>query len=458
MLKRKDVLKPLSSPLGEAWRGLLVFLFIASLLAGCGTSRTLSRHSRHPDAAHQQLGYDYGDAANASAQSRSESGKHKQKQSAVSPLVAELQGILDDSVLQFSQIALSIVDLTDGHVIFEHRAHQRMRPASTQKMITAITALDHLGPNYCFATRLLTTAQLEPSGTLRGDIYLRGGMDPLLSAADVRRLATALREAGVRQVRGRIITDASMKDGDQFGWGWCWDDDNPTLSPLLVGGKPALAVAFQNALRGAGVKVTNPAVANGTTPATARELAAIRRPLTEVLQPMMKESDNLCAESMFYQLGPTRDKAAATVMTTLTNAYVQSNTVLGAVTSQPSQSPRIVIADGSGLSLYNYHTAASFTNLLTYAATRPDSILNPLLAALPIAAVDGTLRKRMTNTSAANNVRAKTGSVTAVSTLVGYTTQRSTGRLIAFAILNNGVENMAQGRDLQDRICIALSR
>lgn len=63
----------------------------------------------------------------------------------------------------------------------------------------------------------------------------------------------------------------------------------------------------------------------------------------------------------------------------------------------------------------------------------------------------------MAGTPAAANVRAKTGSVTAVSTLVGYTTQRSTGHLIAFAIMNQGVQRMADGRALQDKICILLS-
>ena len=457
----------------------MALVLAAALLIGCGSSRSLSRHSRQPDAALQQLGYGYGDAPAVAPPSQQ--GRQRQTP-AVTPLVAELQSILADTVLGFSQVGLSVVDLTAGGVLFEHRAQQRMRPASTQKVVTAITALDHLGPAYTFATRLMATAPLEANGTLRGDLYLRGAMDPLLSAADVRRLAAALRQAGVREVRGRLIVDASLKDADEWGWGWCWDDDNPTLTPLLVGGKPQLAVAMQNALRGAGVRVTVPAAGSGTTPAGARELAAVRRPLTEVLQPMMKESDNLCAESVFYQLGPTRDKAAAAIKETLAaaagaaagggagegagggagaaggGAWDGCDTAAYSTGAAGRDLARIVVADGSGLSLYNYHTAASFTRLLAYAAARPDSILNPLLAFLPIAATDGTLSRRMAGTAAAGRVRAKTGSVTAVSSLVGYTTQRSTGHLIAFAIINNGVQTMAQGRALQDRICIALSQ
>ena len=63
----------------------------------------------------------------------------------------------------------------------------------------------------------------------------------------------------------------------------------------------------------------------------------------------------------------------------------------------------------------------------------------------------------MSGTAAAANVHAKTGTVTAVSSLVGYTTQRSTGHLIAFAIMNQGVERASDGRALQDKICALLS-
>lgn len=63
----------------------------------------------------------------------------------------------------------------------------------------------------------------------------------------------------------------------------------------------------------------------------------------------------------------------------------------------------------------------------------------------------------MAETPAAFNVRAKTGTVTAVSTLVGYATQRSTNHLIAFAIMNQGVRRSADGRTFQDKVCALIS-
>lgn len=408
-------------------------LVLATLLAACGTSQK-ARRDYAPDATHAAL--DKGWPERKAVPVKEYVGKD------LGPLPPSITDRIDslllatDTLLQRTQLGLHIVDLNTGAVLYARNEQQRMRPASTEKVVTAIAALDRLGPSYLLATRLLTTAKVS-SGTLQGDLYVQGVMDPLLSTADVQALAAQLKSAGIRRIAGRLMADASFKDTDEYGWGWCWDDDNPTLSPLLVGGKPDLMAALRKALSKAGITVTK-GTATGTAPASARCLAALQRPLTDVLQPMMKESDNLCAEAVFYQMGKSRKQIAPVI-----------HQIIGTGTS--------VVADGSGLSLYNYQTPETFTRLLTYAAARPDSIFNPLLAALPIAAVDGTLKKRMADTPAAANVRAKTGSVTAVSTLVGYTTQRSTGHLIAFAIMNQGVRRMAEGRALQDKICILLS-
>lgn len=354
-----------------------------------------------------------------------------------------------DSLLNETQLGLHVIDLTTGMVLYARGEHQRMRPASTEKVVTAIAALDLLGPSYTLDTRLLTTAPIQ-GNTLKGDLYIKGAMDPLLTATDIRAMAQQLKAYGVQRITGKLIADASFKDDKEYGWGWCWDDENPVLSPLLCGGKPGLASELKQALRKVGVRVG--AITSGTTPSNARELVALRRPLQEVLQPMMKESDNLCAEAVFYQLGKDRK----TVVKRIENILASGTTLTNPGTSTNEQIAS-TIADGSGLSLYNYQTPETFTRLLTYAAARPDSIYQPLLAALPIAAVDGTLKNRMGGTAAEIAVRAKTGTVSAVSTLVGYTTQRCTNHLIAFAIMNQGVRRGAQGRAFQDEVCRVLS-
>lgn len=447
-----------------------LLLVTVVLLAACGSSRRAASEGRvplSPLAGGEQEG--------SRSEETSPTGGPWGASTPTSALVLRLDSLLtaEDTLLGQTHLGLHIVDLTTRQELYAVNPQHRMRPASTEKVVTAIAALDLLGPSYTLDTQLLTTAAVN-GHTLKGDLYIKGVMDPLLSVADVRELAAQLKAAGITRVQGRLLADASFKDKDELGWGWCWDDENPTLSPLLCGGKPGLTSTLRTALSRAGITVTG-VTATGVAPATARSLAAIRRPLTAVLQPMMKESDNLCAEAVFYQMGNTRKQIAPTITNVIAAALSEKQLVTplsppvgGELEGSPSEEtppaggPRgaslSTIADGSGLSLYNYQTPATFTALLSYAAARPDSILHPLLEALPIAAVDGTLKNRMADTEAAQNVRAKTGSVSAVSTLVGYTTQRSTGHLIAFAILNNGVRRMAEGRTLQDKICVILSQ
>ena len=73
-----------------------------------------------------------------------------------------------------------------------------------------------------------------------------------------------------------------------------------------------------------------------------------------------------------------------------------------------------------------------------------------------MAATDGTLRKRMRGTLADGNVKAKTGTVTGVSTLSGYATAPN-GHTLCFSILNQGLYHTADGRRFQDAVCTALT-
>ena len=114
------------------------------------------------------------------------------------------------------------------------------------------------------------------------------------------------------------------------------------------------------------------------------------------------------------------------------------------------------IADGSGLSLYNYATPELFATLLRYAYASPQ-ILPALYESLPICGEDGTLKKRMRLSTAAGNVRAKTGSVTGISTLAGYCTTAH-GHTLCFVIFNQGLIRASHGRAYQDKVLEALTK
>lgn len=116
---------------------------------------------------------------------------------------------------------------------------------------------------------------------------------------------------------------------------------------------------------------------------------------------------------------------------------------------------RYVIADGSGVSLYNYASAELLVKALLYARQRTN-IYGHLYPSLPVAGEDGTLRSRMRGTKAQYNIHAKTGTLEGVITLAGYATS-SEGHELAFTIMNQGVLHTANARRFQDRVCRALT-
>ena len=361
-------------------------------------------------------------------------------------LCTKLDHLLESKMFNTTQVGMVVYDLTADSVIFSHNARQLMRPASTMKMMNAVTALDQLGGSFLFRTRLRMTGSTD-SLTLRGNLYLEGGMDPLFNGDDMRAFAESVKRLGIDTIRGNICADLSMKDSNKWGEGWCWDDDNPVLTPLLVNGEDKFMRRFCNELRRVGITWVGDTL-RGITPGTAMELCSRTHTIDQVLQRMMKNSDNLFAECMFYQLAANGNKKGTA---TAKGARQAVNAIIRKVGLAPDD---YYIADGSGLSLYNYVSPELEMRFLRY-AWQNDNILTHLLTALPIAGVDGTLGSRMTRGAARANVKAKTGTVTGVSSLAGYCTAAN-GHHLCFSIINMGIRKSQTGRSFQDKVCDAL--
>lgn len=359
-----------------------------------------------------------------------------------------LATLCKDTLTRTSQLGICVHDLTDDTPLFSYNALHRMRPASCQKLVTAITALRCLGPDYQLQTRLYVDGSTR-GGTLGGNVYIVGGMDPLLSAQDVKEMANALRQAGIRRITGHVYKDLSMTDGEPYGWGWCWDDDYGPLGALLIDGKANFDAVWVRQLKAAQVTASHPTPREGAVPASATLIHTTRHPIGQLMVPMMKESDNILAECLFYQIAAlggkkkaSRKDAAALVKCVIRDAGADESSV--------------IVADGSGLSLYNYISPQVFVDLLRM-AYQDQPVYQALMPTMPIAGVDGTLEKRMNATPAFRQVWAKTGSVEGVSSLSGYA-HAANGHLLAFCIINQGISSFRSAREFQDRVCNALCR
>lgn len=356
-----------------------------------------------------------------------------------------LDSLLRHPMFETSTVGLEVYDLTADSLLYKVNEHQMLRPASTMKLLTAITAIDKLGGSYQFRTQLYYTGKVEDH-TLTGDLYCVGGFDPRFNIDDMNAFVESIRHMGVDTIRGSIVADRSMKDADLLGEGWCWDDDNPPLSPLTIGRNTQFVDRFIRQLVDDGV-VLDVRISDGTLPDSAFHLCSRFHSIDQILLRMMKQSDNFYAEAMFYQLAahqghrPARAKDAAAIVKRLI-----SKVGLG---HRPYR-----IADGSGLSLYNYLSADLEVRLLRY-AYRNSTVYLHLLPSLPVAGSDGTLRNRMRGSFAADNVKAKTGTLEGVSALAGYCTAANDHRL-CFSIINQGVMHTSNARRFQDRVCNAL--
>ncbi len=358
-----------------------------------------------------------------------------------------LDNMMSDRLLQSTQLGLMVYDLTDNEVVYTLNERQRQRPASVMKLVTAITALDMLGGDYCYYTSLCYKGTIV-GDTLRGSLYCVGGFDPTVNQDDIRYMVNDIRRAGISNIDGMVVADLTMKDTLTYGSGWCWDDDNYRLTPLLVDKKDQFLTVLLREMRSQGIGL-NVTLGKGKVPQNCTEVVRYRTGIDKVLSRMMKDSDNLYAESMFYQVA----RANSTNPGRASDASAAVKRLLSRLGLDPVN---YTIADGSGLSLYSYVTAEMLVKLLRYAYDNK-AIFTHLYPALPIAGVDGTLGNRMKKGACYNNVHAKTGTVSGVSTLAGYCVG-SNGHEMCFAILNQGVIKASDGRDFQDRICEALCR
>lgn len=361
-------------------------------------------------------------------------------------LRARLDSLLRDPMFETSQVGLMVYDLTADSIIYKVNERQLMRPASCMKLVTAITALDQLGPDYQYQTRVYYTGSVRGT-TLVGNVYCVGGFDPTLTLDDVAAMAACLRQLGIDSICGQLVADRTMKEAQDYGEGWCWDDDNPLLTALSVGRRNVFPQTFAEEVARLGINLERAQLTEGRLPVNACLLGTCQHSIAQVMERMLKMSDNFYAESMFYQTAASAKKglARASDARTITKRLI-SRLGLG---GNPYK-----VADGSGLSLYNYVSAELLCVLLRHAWRSP-RIIGTLMPSLPIAGVDGTLKDRMKKTPAQGNVRAKTGTLTGISSLAGYCTAAN-GHQLCFSIINQGVMRNATGKAFQDRVCNAL--
>ncbi len=185
-------------------------------------------------------------------------------------------------------------------------------------------------------------------------------------------------------------------------------------------------------------------------PSYAIYLYSFSRPFKNVITNLNKVSYNLGAEMTLYSLAFKFFGAPATA----SNGVKMVDSLIALAGMNPSD---YRIVDGSGVSHYNLISSRLILSVLKFMYYPKPELFKILYDSFPIAGVDGTLKNRMTDTPAQNNVHAKTGTLSGVCSLSGFVNAKN-GHLIAFSMLvQNYVGRSKYGREFQDKICNILA-
>jgi len=379
-----------------------------------------------------------------------------------------LEPALDDPSL--ADLRAVVAPLTGRPVLDDGRGASM--PASTLKLLTSAAALEALGPDRTFATRVVADG--------RHAIVLVGGGDPFLEGkqptegparrdASLQTLASLtakkLRSRGVSKVR--LAFDTSLFSGPRVSPHWrksyvpddvvspitaLWADEG--LDPDgsgRVSDPPATAAAiFATYLRTHGIDVERQ-LAEQKAGANAVELARVTSlPVADIVERVLQYSDNEGAEVLAHHVGlevegeGSFEAGVRGVTTTLRGLGVDLR--------------HATIQDGSGLSRHDRLDAETLVQVLQVASSPEHPELRSVVTGLPVAAYDGSLGYRFEDSPGRGLVRAKTGTLTGTSALAGITTDAG-GHALVFAFVSNHVK-LAETLDTRaalDRLASSLA-
>ena len=373
------------------------------------------------------------------------------------------------AVPQLATMTGTVLDPASGTVLWNKNAGTALMPASTGKLLVSAAALLSLDRTAQYSTKVV-------AGDKPGTVVLVGGGDPTLNslaagknsvyqgAAHLDDLVAQVKKSG--QKVDTVLVDVSLYTGDVRAPGWDPLDTpngySAPVEPIMLDGarsdpleieksaraaRPARTAAAELAKR-LGAKV--PEQASVKAKPDAAVLGEVRSaPLLERIDNLLQISDNMLAETVLREvaIGNKQEPSFA-------GGIAAVRSVLEANGFDVSGYQMV---DGSGLSPQNKVPAELIAEVLSIAAA-PDGKdprtpkLRPLLGGLPVAGGSGTLDVRFRDAASGPGkgwVRAKTGTLTGVTTLAGVVLDTD-GRLLVFAFMSNGGADQVSARTALD--------
>ncbi len=351
-----------------------------------------------------------------------------------------------------------------GVAVAAHNPSTPLVPASNMKVVTTTIAVDILGESTRLKTRFATDGKPTDGATVKGNLYMIGGGDPLLTTnayaarfpngiqpeTDLESVADQIVDSGIRRITGSVVGDESRYDDVRGMQSWperyFGQGQVGRLSALMVddswtvgvgpASNPALHAAqvMAGLLRDRGVTIDGGALA-GTAPAEATTLIEVPSlPIGELVGEALAFSDNTTTELLVKELGLSKGGAGST------DAGLK--VMQGWIKSSGLPADGVNFTDGSGLSDGNRLTCQFLSALLSKVG--PSGVIADGLA---VPGEPGTLKKRFLSEPLRSRLRAKTGSLRGITSLSGWL-RTDSGKDLSFSILINTPGRSTTNADL----------
>lgn len=350
-----------------------------------------------------------------------------------------------------------------------------MIPASVTKLFTTSTALNIMGGDHYFSTKLLTDDTNINDGKINGNLYLKGYGNSLFSENDLNEMVRTLIKLGIKEITGDIIGDDTYFDDIYVRDDWIPNERAnvklPAISSIVLNRNQSVVQRkVRKRIRTYTENVKNPPLfaatklnevltlenisvkgeaKSGTAPEKTITLTESKSSMRDIISLINKNSDNFIAEVLFKSIGAEATGKQG-------NSLYSQQAILSFIEANGIYKYGTSIVDGSGISRFDQVTLGAVNGLLEkiyFDLVHFDDFYN----SLSIAGIDGTLRNRMTGTLAENNFRGKTGTLNGVTSISGYVTTAGGDELIVGIMFEFTRGGWNFYRSIQDEIIILLA-
>lgn len=143
----------------------------------------------------------------------------------------KILSILEDQAFDYASVGISVIG-TDGNEILNINGDKKLIPASSQKLITTLSALDILGEKYRFKTRVGYSGVVDRVGTLQGDLIIIGSGDPTFGSERfdqkweviIDEIIAAIQKEGISCIDGHIEVRTNVFEGQPIPGSWPYED------------------------------------------------------------------------------------------------------------------------------------------------------------------------------------------------------------------------------------------